>query len=119
MSKDRMRSVDSTIQKELSSVFIREVFPCFECLITVTGVKTSADLRHCNVYVSVMGSNQQKEDVIRFLRDRSEEFFNHLSKRIRMKFTPVIHWHCDDTPETADRLSSLIDSIDIPSEDED
>jgi ribosome-binding factor A len=118
MSKDRMRSVDSTIQKELSAVFIREVFPCFECLITVTGVKTSADLRHCNVYVSVMGSQQQKEDVIRFLRDRSEEFFNHLSKRIRMKFTPVIHWHCDDTPETADRLSSLIDSIDIPSEDE-
>ena len=58
-------------------------------------------------------------DVIRFLRDRSEEFFNHLSNRIRMKFTPVIHWHADDTPEQADRLSSLIDSIDIPDEEED
>ncbi len=116
MAKDRMRSVDATIQKELSAVFIREVFPCFECLITVTGVQTSADLRHCNVYVSVMGSQQQKDNVMRFLKDRSEEFFMHLSKRIRMKFTPIIHWHIDDTPEQADRLTSLIDSIDIPSE---
>jgi ribosome-binding factor A len=119
MAKDRMRVVDSTIQKELSAVFIREVFPCFDCLITVTGVQTSTDLRHCNVYVSIMGSEKQKRDVIAFLRDRSEEFFNHLSKRIRMKFTPVIHWHADDTPEFADRMTSLLDSIDIPDEDED
>ncbi|MCM8534902.1 MAG: 30S ribosome-binding factor RbfA [Lentisphaeraceae bacterium] len=114
MSKDRMRSVDSTVKKELALLFAKDVVPNFECLITLTDVKTSADLRHCQVYVSVLGSSAQKHKVMKYLETNKQEYYSHLGSRLRMKYTPSLNWNFDDTAEKADRISSLLENLDIP-----
>ena len=116
MPKDRMRSVDSTVKKVLANLFAKDVSPSFTCLITLADVKTSPDLRHCNVYVSVLGTPKQKQEVMRFLVDHTTEYYEHLGSRIRMKYTPAINWVFDDTAEQADKISRLIDNLDIPEE---
>ena len=116
MPKDRMRSVDSTVKKVLANLFAKDVCPSFTCLITLADVKTSPDLRHCNVFVSVMGTPKQKREVMKFLEDNTVEYYEHLGSRIRMKYTPAINWIFDDTAEKADKISRLIDNLDIPEE---
>jgi len=120
MAKDRMRSVDATVKKELSTLFVKDVFPAFtNCLITLAEVKTTSDLRQCNVYVSIMGSIGEKQKVMKFLEARTDEFFAHLGRRLRMKYTPIIRWCFDDTAEKADRLMNILGDLDIPQEEKD
>lgn len=114
MSKDRMRSVDSTVKKELALLFAKDVVPNFDCLITLTDVKTSADLRHCQVYVSIMGAANQKHKVMKYLENNTQEYYSYLGSRIRMKYTPSLNWNFDDTAEKADKISSLLKNLDIP-----
>ena len=120
MAKDRMRSVNATVKKELSTLFVKDVFPTFtNCLITLAEVKTTSDLRQCNVYVSIMGNIGDKQKVMRYLESHKDEFFAHLGRRLRMKYTPVIHWCFDDTAEKADRLMNILGDLDIPQEEKD
>ncbi len=116
MAKDRMRSVDATVKKVLANLFSKDVFPNFSCSITLAAVKTTSDLRHCSVYVSVMGTPKQKREVMKFLADNKSEYYEHLGSRLRMKYTPVINWIFDETAETADKISKIIDELDIPEE---
>lgn len=117
MPKDRMRSVDATVKKELANLFSKDLFPSFSCLITLADVKTSPDLKHCKVYVSVLGSVKQKREVMDYLEKNTTEYFEHLGRRLRMKYTPMISWVFDDTAEKADKIMNLIDNLDIPEED--
>ena len=115
MAKDRMRSVDATVKKELSTLFSKDVFPAFStCLITLTDVKTTPDLRQCNVYVRIMGSPSDKQKVMKYLLRKTTDFYAHLGRRLRMKFTPTIQWRFDDTAEKADRIMNLLGDLDIP-----
>jgi ribosome-binding factor A len=118
MAKDRMRSVDSTVKKELAILFARDVFPVFDCLITLAGVKTSADLRHSQVYVSIMGTPKQKRDVMNFLERHTQEYYAFLGSRLRMKYTPSINWIFDDTAEKAAKITSILENLDIPEDDD-
>ena len=120
MAKDRMRSVNATVKKELSTLFTKDVFPAFNtCLITLAEVKTTPDLRQCDVYVSIMGSIGDKQKVMKYLERHRDEFFAHLGRRLRMKYTPVIRWRFDDTAEKADRLMGILGELHIPEEKDD
>lgn len=116
MSKDRMRSVDATVKKELANLFSKDLFPSFSCLITLSEVKTSSDLKYCKVFVSVLGSPSQKREVMTYLDKNKLEYYEHLGRRLRMKYTPMITWIFDDTAEKADRITHLIEELDIPEE---
>ncbi len=118
MSKDRMRSVDATIKKELANLFAKDLFPAFTCLITLADVKTTSDLKNVKVYVSIMGSTKQKREVMEYLEKHKGEYFEHLGRRIRMKFTPMIIWVFDETVEKANRIMTIINKLEIPKEDE-
>ena len=55
MSLERMRRVDEAVREVLSDVLTHEVKDPRVGFVTVTDVKTSPDLSHARVYVSVLG----------------------------------------------------------------
>ena len=119
MAKERMRSVDATVKKEMANIFTKLIFPLFDnCLITITDVRTSPDLRYCQIFVSVMGDKKSKKDVFASLEQHKQECFKLFNKRLRMKLTPMITWRDDDTPEKADQMSQLLDNLEIPEYDD-
>jgi len=111
MAKNRMKSINETIKRELATIFNREINPFVSCLITITEVKTSADLHFAKVFYSVMGQEGDKEKVADAISRKSNEIQMELGSRLRIKFTPKIRWHYDTTPEDADNICKLIDSI--------
>ena len=57
---DRMRRVNESVRQVLSEAVGQLKDPRIG-FVTVTGVKTSADLRHARVFVSVLGSERKRE----------------------------------------------------------
>ena len=57
---DRMRKVNELLREVLSEAVLELKDPRIG-FVTVTGVRTSPDLSHATVYVSVLGSERKRE----------------------------------------------------------
>ncbi len=80
-------------------------------LVTITGVDMSPDLRHARVFVSVMGTDRQKNDSLEALNHAAGWIRHELGQRIRMKFLPEIVFHADKSQEYGEHIDSLIDKL--------
>jgi ribosome-binding factor A len=85
--------------------------------VTVTDVRTSADLRHARVYVSVLGDAgrpsepEQREDTLAGLRSAHGFLQGRIAGELRLKRTPTLEFVYDDTTDRALRVDALIDEI--------
>lgn len=77
--------------------------------VTITGVKTSPDLRHAQVYVSVLGNATQHESSMEALRAAHGFIQSRLSDELRLKRTPQLEFIYDDTTDKAMRISTYMD----------
>jgi ribosome-binding factor A len=78
---------------------------------TVTAVRVSADLRHARVYVSVMGSDEEKAETLRGLESARSILRGELGRQVRMKYLPELTFELDTGPEEAQRLETLLREI--------
>jgi ribosome-binding factor A len=85
--------------------------------VTVTDVRTSADLRHARVYVSVLGddgrpsTSEQREATMEGLRSAHGFLQAKVATELHLKRTPALELHYDDTTDRAMRVDVLIDEI--------
>ena len=85
--------------------------------VTVTDVRTSADLGHARVYVSVLGDAgepsqpEQREDTLAGLRSAHGFLQGQIAGELRLKRTPTLEFVYDDTTDRALRVEALIDEI--------
>jgi ribosome-binding factor A len=77
----------------------------------VTDVRTSADLRHARVYVSVLGDPQQRQASLDGLRSAHGFLQSRVAGELRLKRTPTLEFTYDDTTDRAMRVDALIDEI--------
>ena len=83
--------------------------------VTVTDVRTSPDLRHARVYVSVLGAGGgsseplEREESLAGLRSAHGFLQGRLASELRLKHTPELEFVYDDTTDRALRLEQLID----------
>ncbi len=106
-----MRRVNELIKRELSNLFERLICPNFDCLITVTNVDTTPDLRKAKVHVSVYGNKERHGSVMRVILNERKEMQKQISRNIKLKYTPKLEFQLDDTPESADRVLRLLDQL--------
>ena len=108
MSADRMRRVDEALREVLSEVVTRELKDPRVGFVTVTDVKTSPDLRHARVHVSVLGDHAVRAASLEGLRSAHGFLQARLAASLRMKHTPQLDFAYDDTAEKAFALEALI-----------
>lgn len=112
MMSRRTERVNDTIQVELSDLIKRRLKDPRICMLTsVTQVITSADLRHARVFVSVMGSNEEKSETLRHLKSAAGYIRKKLSQRLTMRYTPELIFEQDDSIEHGAHLLELIDQV--------
>jgi ribosome-binding factor A len=108
MASERMRRVDEALREVLSDA-IKELKDPRVGFVTVTEVRTSADLRHARVYVSVLGDAAPSLEGLAsahgFLQGR-------IAQEVRLKRTPALRFVHDDTAERAARLEQRIGEAD-------
>lgn len=86
--------------------------PRLSGILTITGVEMRPDLKAAKVFYSLLGTEEEKENVQEVLT-RSERFIRgKLRKRLRLKFIPGISFVYDDTPEKASRVFAILEKLD-------
>lgn len=113
---DRMTRVNELLKRELSEIVERRIVGDFDCLITVTAVKTSPDLHHAHVYVSVLGSDEQRRSVLKTLLHKRKDIQHEMSRNVTLKYTPVLEFEMDTKLEDADRIHRILDGLNIDEE---
>ncbi len=113
MSTDRMRRVDALIQQELADIMERDLRGYLPALTTITGVKTSPDLQQCEVFVSVYGDAEKQNKALNVLAGHRTEFQKQLSRRVKIKYTPILKFHLDTTLEKADKVWTIMNELHI------
>jgi ribosome-binding factor A len=108
----RIERVNSLIRQELSELLQQQVKdPRLSNFIAVTEVITSSDLKHAKVFVSSIGSEEEKQRVLTALDSASGFFRRELSKRLKLRYTPEMDFQWDNSIEHGDHLLKLIDGI--------
>jgi ribosome-binding factor A len=107
MSADRMRRVDEAMRQVLGDA-AHELKDPRVGFVTVTDVKTSPDLRHARVYVSVLGDEDTQAASLDGLRSAHGFLQAKVAGELRLKRTPELTFELDHTAERAARLEELL-----------
>src|ERR1700752_4580395 len=109
MSAERMRRVDGAVRQVLGEALGQELKDPRVGFVTVTAVKTSPDLRHARVFVSVLGDDAVRADSLTGLASAHGFLQRRVAAELRLKHTPALDFAYDDTVERGMRLTELIE----------
>lgn len=109
MRGGRMRRVDEAMKAVLSHAISKDLKDPRVGFVTVTGVKTSTDLRHARVFVSVLGEEPAREATIEGLRSAHGFLQHRVATELRLKHTPTLEFEYDGSIDRGMRISHLID----------
>jgi ribosome-binding factor A len=105
-----MRRVDEAVRAVLSEAITQGVKDPRVGFVTVTAVETSPDLRHATVFVSVLGSDAEREDSLAGLRSAHGFLQRRVAGELRLKHTPTLEFAFDDSVQRGMRITELLDS---------
>ena len=109
MSAGRMRRVDEAVRAVLSDVIASDLKDPRVGFVTVTGVKTSPDLRHARVYVSVLGDEQERAATLDGLRSAHGFLQRKVASELTLKHTPALTFEYDPSVDRGMRITELLD----------
>ena len=112
MRGGRMRRVDEAMRAVLSDAIAKDLKDPRIGFVTVTGVKTSPDLRHARVYVSVLGNDPEREGSLDGLRSAHGFLQRRLADELTLKHTPSLTFEYDESVDRGMRISQLLDEND-------
>ena len=107
--------INSEVHKELSQIIAYEVKdPRINPFTSVMDVYVAPDLKTCKVYVSVMGSDEDKENTMTGLNSAKGMIRSLLAKRLNMRNTPEITFILDESIEKGIEMMKFIDEVNAP-----
>ena len=110
MPSARMRRINELLREVIGGAISSDLNDPRIGFVTVTTVETSPDLRTAKVYVSVFGSEEEREATLEGLRSSHGVIQSRIAAETRMKRTPTLTFHYDSTVERGMRISRLLDS---------
>jgi ribosome-binding factor A len=104
-----MRRVDEAMREVLSDAIAKDLQDPRVGFVTVTGVKTSPDLRHARVYVSVLGGEETRAASLAGLRSAHGFLQARIASELSLKHTPTLTFEYDESVDRGMRISRLLE----------
>lgn len=111
MTRIRVGRVGEQIKKELSVLLQRELKDPRIGFVTVTGVEVTGDLSQAKVYLSVLGSEEQKEETLHALAKAKGFLRSELGRRVRLRHTPDLIFKFDSSIDYGSRIEALLQKL--------
>ena len=115
-----MRRVNEAVRQVLSEA-VPELKDPRIGFVTVTGVRTTPDLRQAKVFVSVLGNDRKRQASLDALGSASGVLQGRIARELKLKRTPQLAFEYDPAVERGVRMTRLIDELapdDPPDDDE-
>jgi len=118
MASNRINRINEEIQKSLAENLRNVKDPRVSgTMISVTKVETTPDLRYAKVYVSFL-EEDKANDAMKGLKSAAGWLRREVGNDLKLRYTPEIMWALDDSITYGARLLSLINSLEVKSDDE-
>ena len=110
MGTPRLVRVNELLKREIAEDLYRNFAGSdFDAAaITVTRVECAADLRDAKVFVSIFGHEDERDRMISYLNRHRQEIIRLMLKRVKLKYTPRLHFILDESIEGGDHILSLL-----------
>ena len=110
MSNHRSQRVSELIKQQVSEIV--QGLNLGDCgFVTVTAAKISPDIKEGRIYISVIGSTEQRDRALAALSHRHALVQQELAHRVVLKYTPKLQFFLDETESYAQRIEHLLDEI--------
>jgi len=108
----RISRINDEILKEVSQIIRGELKdPRIGSMTSVVRVDTTTDLKFSKIYVSVLGSDAEKESVMTGLKSAGGFIRRMIAERINLRFTPELQFKLDESAEYAIHMEQLMGQI--------
>lgn len=108
----RGERIRKALMKEISEIIQKNVKdPRISGIVSVTDVDLSADYGYAKVYISIFGTDEQKENTMLAIEDSTPYIRKEVGRRIRLRHVPELEFRSDDSLERGSKITSLIDKI--------
>ncbi|MBQ3390482.1 MAG: 30S ribosome-binding factor RbfA [Firmicutes bacterium] len=101
------------IRKIISNMILRGDLkdPDINPLTSITGVEVTSDGSYATVYLSILGSEEEKEAGRAALQRASGYIHNQLGKAIKIKHVPELRFKTDTALEYGMHIEKIIDEL--------
>ena len=108
----RTERVNNLIRQEISQLLWRQVNdPRLASFISVTSVSTSPDLKHAKVFVSSMGDETSKSEILQGFTAASGFLRRELAERLTLRHIPQLSFHFDNSIQRGAEVIRLIEQV--------
>ncbi len=104
-----MRRVNEAVREVVSARIAEGLRDPRIGFVTVTSVDTSPDLRQARVYVSVLGSPEERDATMAGLESAHGVLQQAVGTELRMKRTPTLQFVFDESIDRGMRISELLE----------
>ncbi|RAK11131.1 ribosome-binding factor A [Halanaerobium saccharolyticum] len=111
MKNKRAVRVGELLKEEISQIVLREMKDPRIGFVSVTDVEVSGDLRHAKVFISVYGSDKEKEETLAGLQQAQGFVRKLVGERVKIHHTPEIIFRYDDSIENGVHISEIIKDL--------
>ena len=105
MKPQRIAKIDHEIQRILGTLISQELQDPRLAFVTVTRAEVTDDLRHCKVFVSVIGDRQRRASRSTRCNTRAAFLRGELGRKIDLRHTPELIFVEDRSAERAIALA--------------
>ena len=112
MQGRRVDRIEEQLRMELSEIVEREIQDPRVHFVTMTRVKVTPDLGHARVFITVLGTDEERKKALQGLRSAASFVKRSLAKRLHhLRRIPDLIFEYDETIEKDMRLEQLLEQI--------
>ncbi len=79
--------------------------------VGVSRVEASGDISFARVYFSILGSDEERQDILRVLEKAKGFIRSQLARRLQIRHVPELEFRIDTSIEIGVRMSALLDEL--------
>jgi ribosome-binding factor A len=106
----RQKRVADRLLQEISSLLQDMNDPRLQ-LVTVTVVNIDRELEHANVFVSTVGDDARRREVMQVLNGATGFIRREVAHRVQLRRAPELLFHWDPSPEKAEQIAQILDEL--------
>lgn len=111
-TSNRMIRINDEIKKELSEILRADLKdPRVGVITSVLKVETTNDLKYCKVYISVLGDEEKKNEVMSVIKGALGFIRTLIAKRINLRVTPEFRFILDDSLDYSFKIDKILKDI--------
>lgn len=112
MAKVRVSRLAEEIKKEVSIIIRNDIKdPKIQGLVSITAVEVSGDMRHAKIFISCLGNDEDKKDVIAGFNRANKFIRGEVAKKLNLRYTPEFTFEIDDSLEKGAYINKLLHDL--------